>query len=170
MQNNDLFVNVSIRTSDGLSKPKDVMQKYQQQRMHHLPLGGMIGERIAKSMTLYNSEGRNNSEPDLTNETRATHKISASAIRSGARMSLDMSSSGAQFGGMKLDARRTSMEQLPQRSSIFKMAGGEKVGRSNFEQHKADPMARTQMHFGSLNPNTDFGPVTIESRPLIPKK
>ena len=50
------------------------------------------------------------------------------------------------------------------------MVGGEKVGRRNFEQHKADPMARTQMQFGSLKPNGDFGSVTIDSRPLIPKK
>ena len=133
--------------------------------MHHLPLGGMIGERIAKSMTLYENEGRINTEPSheyggVRNQAKASLKNSSSSIRRGARMSLDMSS-GAQMDGLKLDARRTSMEQLPQRQSIFKMVSGDKVGRSNFEQHKADPMARTQMQFGSLKPNGDFGSVKI---------
>lgn len=73
---------------------------------------------------------------------------------------------------MKLDARRTSMEYLPQRSSIFKMNNeAQTVNRKSLlEPHKFDPMARTQIQFGSLKPNADFGSITIESRPLIPHK
>ena len=67
MQNMDLFANVTHKpssetnsrfggknTADGNS----IMEKYQKQRNHHLPLGGMIGERAAKYLTIY--ENNNN--------------------------------------------------------------------------------------------------------------
>ena len=56
MQNKDLFMNVSVNSSIGGEKPPNNLQKYQKQRAHHLPLGGMMGERAAKFMTLYDGE------------------------------------------------------------------------------------------------------------------
>ena len=140
-----------------------------------------MGERLAKSMTMYGAShdgpiDQNNSQVNLMNNNssisfdRNDHKSSASAIRRGARMSLDMTRDN-QLQNMKLDARRTSMESLPQRSSIFKMNNeAQTVNRKSLEPHKFDPMARTQIQFGSLKPNADFGSITIQSRPLIPQK
>ena len=169
MQNRDLFVNVTVKS--GLDQQLTNMTTYQKQRAHHLPLGGMMGERIAKSMTFYNDQSYNSTEPDLDSSLimENNHKSSASAIRREARMSLDMGSK-AKLSSMKLDARRTSMEQLPQRSSIFRMTKDANVGPQAFEKHKNDPMARTQMSFGALSPNADFGSIQIQSRPLIPQK
>ena len=55
MQNKDLFVNLSVNSSigDNQNPVQHHMTKYQKQRAHHLPLGGMMGERAAKFMTLY---------------------------------------------------------------------------------------------------------------------
>lgn len=122
-----------------------------------------MGERLAKSLTLYDN---GQEEPFGQRKNQST-----SAIRSGARMSLDLNRDEDLKPGIKLDARRTSMEFLPQRASIFKNNSGHKTeSMKNLEPHKFDPMARTQIQFGSLKPNADFGSITIDSRPLIPQK
>ena len=156
MQNKDLFVNVSVNSSigDNQHPPQHHMTKYQKQRAHLLPLGGMMGERAAKFMTLYDGgfegAGKGNSLPSdsmLPSPQEDKHKTSASAIRRGARMSLDMSP-GTGGGSIKLDARRASMELLPQRHAIFSIAamggGDQELRKSSFVQpQKVDPMAKT---------------------------
>lgn len=100
MQNMDLFVNVSHKPSSEANSRfggkntsaagSSVMEKYQKQRNHHLPLGGMIGERAAKYLTIYENSnddgtgGGNPTQPLLQKQKQQ------SAFRRGARMSLDM--------------------------------------------------------------------------------
>ena len=112
-----------------------------------------MGERAAKFMTIYDggfdSAGKGNSrayDSMQPSPKENKHKTSASAIRRGARMSLDMGSGTG--GGINLDARRTSMELLPQRHAIFSIAamggGDQELRKSSFVQpQKVDPMAKT---------------------------
>ena len=108
-----------------------------------------MGERAAKFMTLYDGgfEGAGKAADSmLPSPQEEKHKTSASAIRRGARMSLDMGSGTG--GGINLDARRASMELLPQRHAIFSIAamggGDQELRRSSYVQpQKVDPMAKT---------------------------
>ena len=66
MQNKDLFVNVLHKPSDTNSRyggNSGNLEKYQKQRNHHLPLGGMVGERTAKYLTIY--ENKNSDDDKL---------------------------------------------------------------------------------------------------------
>ena len=98
--------------------------------MHHLPLGGMMGERVAKSMTMYNFDqhlqGRNNfatmpTETDAlvkdTNNLKLAKQRISQALRNekNAKYTIDMVPILDEdlVNNQIVDIRRTSVDALP---------------------------------------------------------
>lgn len=93
-----------------------------------------MGERVAKSLTLYRDNCSNSTHNLASTSTQMATQQDTTAYadckpRDSRRESFDMAtlktgSSKRQQALVKLDARRTSMEFLPARSTVFRTIGG----------------------------------------------